>query len=363
MSKLRRCSRWIVAIAGCTLLTCAAPQVLAAESSDAFSRGVQAYAAGHRAEANALLAEAIRLDPHDPRPYYLRALCLARTSHPVEARADLVVAAALEARQPDRYPVEDALAELPVPDRTLLNQFRWRSQTEDLARLLDEGLLPFAARPTPVVRTDAGALRQKVSVPLGRLASSSSLSELASAAVAEPAARAVETGSDPFSDDAAASSPPDRAATPEAARDADPFAEPNSDQSADPLAARDSLTEPQDPFAPAEADSSEPAASGKIPSSKLFGIFRRVVARAAPVPSLDRVREQLPNLPLPGAANQPPAGDDPFGSSVEPAAFSEGEPFGAEPAAGDAVPPSTEGQPTPADTQQPAAMPEEDPFG
>lgn len=379
MSILRRCLRLVVLLTlGYTAAAGRAQSLGAADANDPLSRGAAAYASGDRAQAIDLLADAMRRDPHDPRPYYLRALCLARTGHPVEARADLVVAAALEARSPDRYAVEDSLSQLATTDRTLLNQFRWRAQNEDFARAFDQGLIAFAERPLPAVRTDAGVLRQKTSVPLGSLTKPQTLAELADIAARQPAAVAVETGSNPFSDDPAAHELPTPPVPAAATAAADPFGEPASDAANTP-AETAAAAEPADPFA---GDTGEPVAagagSGKLTSGKLFGILGRAVARATPLPALDRVREQLPDLPVPLPGNPPAAGPtaatpadaspDPFGSDVQgtgsevqPTAFSEDSEFGAEPAADAAQPPAEE-QPA-AEESQPASTPEEDPFG
>jgi hypothetical protein len=360
MSMLRRALRYVVLLAlGFALAEGFHPAVAAAADQDPLSGGATAYAGGKRAEAISLLADAIRRDPHDPRAYYLRALCLARTGHPVEARADLVVAAALEAREPHRYAVDATLADLSKPDRTLLNQFRWRAQSEDFARAFDQGLINFSERPVPTVRTDAGALRQKASVPLGRLTQPITLAELADAAAQQPAAIAVETGSNPFSDDAPAAEQLPAQPPAESTAAADPFGEENADAS--PSTETAAADAPTDPFAGDDATAdAAPAASGKIPSSKLFGILGRVVARSAPVPSLDQVRNQLPNLPVPVPGQQPAAAPsaatpDAFGADVQPAGFDDASDFGPAPAAGDMQPP--------ADEAEPAASTEEDPFG
>lgn len=326
---------------------------------DALARGNQAYATGDRAEAARLFAEAIRHDPHDPRPYYLRALCLARTGHSGDARADLVVAAALESRNPYQYPVAEAIAQLAANDRTLLNQFRWHAQTVDLARAFDQGQIAFADRPEPVVRTDAGVLRQRVSVPLDRLTHSVTLAELTSAAADEAPTVAVETGSNPFSDDtAAAAAPAVEQST--ASSEAPPV---TKAATAAELAEAPAEAAAVDPFALEEPASSEPAAAGKIRSGKLFGILGRALTSAAPVPSLDGLRNQLADLPVPIPGNQPPAEAVPSNSDVQPAAFSEEDPFVAEPATDESQQTPAEAAPPAAAEEQPAEAPEEDPFG
>ncbi len=70
---------------------------------------MQACLAGNTAAAEPLLAQAMRDDPRDPRPYYFRALCLLRQGHPVAARADMLIGAELEARAKNNYPVDESL--------------------------------------------------------------------------------------------------------------------------------------------------------------------------------------------------------------------------------------------------------------
>jgi hypothetical protein len=327
---------------------------------DAIAPGAAAYAAGNRAEAVRLLAEAIQRDPHDPRPYYLRALCLAHAGQADEARADLVVAAALESREPHRYSVAATLGQLPVGDHALLNQFRWHAQTEDFAQAFDQGQLTFAERPEPAVRTDAGVLRQQVALPLDRLAQPISLADLTDAAANRPAAVAIETRSNPFADDPAAQKTPANQHV--VAEELPPHNSPASEPTAtDPSPAQADAAVPTDPFAGADTPTGSDSPTGKIPSGKLLGILQRAVTRAAPLPSLEGVRDQLPSLPgplagnQPGAGNPPAAAETPAGSDVEPAAFSEEDPFG--------QPSPAEEQPPAAEPQEPAAAPEEDPFG
>lgn len=293
----------------------ACPQsAVASGDDDALALGQQAYESGDRAKANQWLSEAIQQDPQDPRPYYLRALCLARAGHPAEARASLVIAAALETRNPDRYSVAATLAQLASKDRALINQFRWRSQSTDVALALDRGEMAFHERPTPAVRTDAGVLRQPFSLPLERLAQATTLADLTAASANQTSTTAIETGSDPFADDSASQTSTD----------------------------------------------GQTAAEGKMPSGKLLGILGRAAASATPLPAFKGLRDQLSALPLPDDADQPaaaghPTDADPFGSDVQPAAFDDEDPFG--------MPPATEDHPAPAGDEQPAAAPDEDPFG
>jgi hypothetical protein len=99
-------------------------------------------------------------------------------------------------------------------------------------------------------------------------------------------------------------------------------------------------------------DDPAPQAGGKLPSGKLIGIVGRALIDSAPVPSLDGLREKLPNVPMPAGAAAPPASEDGFGAEPSIAPTDQSDPF-AEPAEA----PTTEdgsSEPTP---------PEEDPFG
>jgi len=118
-----------------------------------------------------------------------------------------------------------------------------------------------------------------------------------------------------------------------------------------------------DPFALQEPASTESAAAGKIRSGKLFGILGRALTSAAPVPSLEGLRKQLPDLPVPIPGNQPPAEATPSDAGVQHATFDEEDPFGAEPAADQSQQTPAEATPPAEAEEQPAATPEEDPFG
>jgi hypothetical protein len=214
-------------------------------------RGVQAYLAGSNAEAESLLAQAMRDDPRDPRPYYFRALCLLRQDHPIEARADMLVGAELESRADGNYPVGESLRQLPLAQRLWLNEFRWRSGTPTTQTEADASQF---GRP---IATDAAVLRQRVSVRLDQLVRPVSLSELVSASAPRPATTAKEAAAVPAGD----------------------------------------------PF-----DDDQPAApQGKIPSGKLMGILGRALLKSTPVDSLDALRQKAAELPLPGATDATPA--------------------------------------------------------
>src|SRR3972149_494413 len=92
------CFGWVVccAIAG-TSPACAQGWNAA---SMLYGHGVHAFFAGQYAEAEQSLARAIHSHPDDPRPYYFRAMSLLRLGREAEAREDMQLGAAIEARRP-----------------------------------------------------------------------------------------------------------------------------------------------------------------------------------------------------------------------------------------------------------------------
>jgi hypothetical protein len=288
MTVIRRCI-WLVAMVAAARLL---GQPTLAQSPSAavapFERGMQAYLAGDDREAEPLLAQAMRDDPGDPRPYYFRALCLLRQGHPVEARADMLIGAELETRASGAYPVGDALRRLPLAERLTLDEFRWLSGDPSTPSGADAG--QFA----PPIATDAPVLRQRVSVRLDQLVGPVSLNELTSASTLQGVTTAVEAGHSPA---------------------LDPFAD---DHSAAP--------------------------QSKIPSGKLIGILGRALLKSTPVESLDALREKMTGLPLPGAngaapptatddgadAAAAPTDDDPFAEPTPPPAQQQNDRHGTE---------------------------------
>ncbi|MEX2092930.1 MAG: tetratricopeptide repeat protein [Pirellulales bacterium] len=283
---------------------------------DSYGRGVHAYFSGNSAAAEQLFAQAMGEDPNAPRPYYFRALCLLRQGRSDEARSDFMIGATLEARSAGSYPVGKSLERVQGGDRLMLEQYRWRARAAD--GMIDGADAPSSYRTnaamhtvtmnTVTMNTDVGALRQKVSVPLDRLVQPVSLAELANISAEMPAPAAPAAHEDPFADDP------------------------------------------------------RPAAGGKIPSGKLLGILGRAIVEAAPMPSLEGLREQIPGLPAPAASGEAPAADDPFGSdaAVAPATVTRAsdDPFG-EPAPGDDAVESSPAE----SSEPPAEAAEEDPFG
>ena len=286
MTAIRSGSRLMAMVATACLMGMPTLAQSPSASVALLDRGVQAYLAGSNAEAESLLAQAMRDDPRDPRPYYFRALCLLRQDHPIEARADMLIGAELKTRAEGNYPVGESLRQLPLAQRLWLNEFRWRSGTPTTQTDADTGQF---GRP---IATDAAVLRQKVSVRLDQLVRPVSLSELVSASAPRPATTAMEAGAAPVGD---------------------PFAD-------------DQPTAPQ----------------GKIPSGKLMGIVGRALLKSTPVDSLDALREKVADLPLPGAteaapaaatdasAAAAPADDDPFAEPSPPPAVEQHEQQGTE---------------------------------
>jgi len=281
----------VVAAIGATF-ACAAPDSSA--HSTAYGRGLAAYFSGNCAAAEPLFLVAMDEDAQDPRPYYFRGLCLLRQGRGDEARSDFMIAAALEARSRGGYAVGKALERVQGGDRLVLEQYRWQMRTNAVAA--NNSGQPIAARRASLaMHTDVGALRQAVSVPLDRLVEPVSLAELADVAAAAGAAAPI---GNPFTDD------------------------------------------------------QHPVPEGKIRSGKLLGIVGLALMQSAPVPSLDGIREQIPELPLRATNDSPTLTNAEFGAEEDfaPAAenpFSEPAPAAAEPSG----------------SEPPADAVEEDPFG
>lgn len=190
--------------------------------------------------------------------------------------------------------------------------------------------------PRPVIRqeivrqAEIAVLRQKVSMPLDRLVQPVSLAEWRDAATIAP-----------------------QVSTSVAHHSADEISSPTRTAPAAEISQRASATkEVADASTNPFADDPAPQPEGKIPSGKLMGIVGRALFESAPVPSLEGLREKLPNVPVPAGGRAPPVTDDGFGAEPGFAPSDETDPF-AEPAA---APASEE-----SDTE--AATPEEDPFG
>jgi hypothetical protein len=117
---------------------CVATLSLAAASASAqglphanyYEMGVGAYFAGHSCEAEQALSLAIQANAHDPRAYYFRAFSLLRQGRLDEARGDMMLGAQIEATQPQRYAVGNALERVQGSCRLMLEQYRRRARYE-----------------------------------------------------------------------------------------------------------------------------------------------------------------------------------------------------------------------------------------
>lgn len=192
-----------------------------------------------------------------------------------------------------------------------------------------------AIRQEIVRQAELAVLRRKVSMPLDRLVQPVSLAEWRNAATIEPQFSMSTARQSPDALPLPASSAPAAGVSEQASA-----ATPAADTSTNPFA--------DDPAPQPEGK----IPSGKIPSGKLLGIVGRALFESAPVPSLDGLREKLPNVPIPAGGGTPPAADEGFGTEPGFAPTDESDPF-AEPAES---PAADEG---PNET----AAPEEDPFG
>jgi hypothetical protein len=186
------------------------------DASALYGRGVHAYFAGRSNDADAHLSRALALDPDDPRAYYFRALCRMRLGRADEARADMEIGAAIEARHPDRFGVGVSLQRVQGADRLALEKVR--RQARDAARDVQQLDHPQFEP----VNYELQYLYQPVIVPLEeflgsgepRALSAEELEQRAAVSRADamlPLQTARPTTStsepDPFQDDAPAASP------------------------------------------------------------------------------------------------------------------------------------------------------------
>jgi hypothetical protein len=94
-----------------------------------YSQGVHAYFAGRSAQADELMSRALAVDPTDPRAYYFRGLARLRMGRSQDGRTDLQVGASMEAQQPGRFHLGQALERVQGGDRLLLERIRREGQT------------------------------------------------------------------------------------------------------------------------------------------------------------------------------------------------------------------------------------------
>jgi hypothetical protein len=236
-----------------------------------------ALAAGEDAAAANHFELAIRETPADPRAYYLRALCLMRLGQEADAHASLSAGAQWEARQPDRFAIAEVLRIVPKSDRQLIESYRYRAR-------IGESLEPVTLE-DGVVGSKVTVLRDKVSIPLNQLVEPIALSEWLDPD--NSSAEVVPTLGEPL---------PLGSADSEPGPSDNPFVD-------DPEPAISANTHADEAVVPAAFVDEQPA--GKIPASKLMGIFGRVLSRTAPVPSLDGLRDQIPDWAAPTAGDDP----------------------------------------------------------
>jgi len=249
---------------------------------DPYGQGVQAYFSGDTAAAEPMFAEAMSRNLKDPRPFYFHGLSLLRQGRSDEARSDFMIAASLEARSRNAFPVGKSLERVQGADRLLLEQYRWQGRAADGATVSSVAQVNASPGRVPTLPAETRAMRQQLSVPLDRLVQPVSLSELVEMSAQSP----TPTATNPFADD--------------------------------------------HPTAP----------DGKISSGKLMGIVGRALMKSAPVPSLDGLRERIPGLPSSATNDSSVQAEDEFGAEASSPSVGD-DPFG-EPAAEAAVPSESE---------------------
>jgi hypothetical protein len=125
-----------------------------------YGDGVRAYFSGNSRQAEEALSRALESHSQDPRPYYFRALSLLRLGRTAEARGDMMVGAAMEAQQPNRYAVGKSLERVQGYDRLLLERFRREARADARTQRPAGG----AAQASAI--DDSGALRRRTVIPL-----------------------------------------------------------------------------------------------------------------------------------------------------------------------------------------------------
>jgi hypothetical protein len=280
-------SSWV--LAGFVLFACltasSSAQSPAAATSDPYRTGVLAYFSGDDAAAEQWLAEAAARDPKDPRPVYFHGLSLLRQGRRDEACSNFMVAASLESRSRNSYPVGKSLERVQGADRLLLEKFRWQARSAEPAIVGNPATSAVTPGRYSFSPAEQRALRQPATPPLDRSVQPASLSELVDASPATTIA--TDNPTNPFADDPASASP------------------------------------------------------GKLSSGKLIGIVGRALMQSAPVPSLDALRDHIPiDLPIPADDVAPAQADFDFGSESS-APSADEDPF-AEPATNDREPNNTQ---------------------
>jgi tetratricopeptide (TPR) repeat protein len=254
--------RFVVGCAAALAATLCVSTVIAqhpSSGSDLYGRGVDAYFSGSSAEAEQFLGQAIAQLPDDPRPYYFRALALLRAGRSDEARSDMETGAALEARRPKQFAIGMALERVQGSDRLLLEQFRRQGRSAAASQRDEQIRGRYDQR---VESDDSRLLREPT-------ASSQTIQR-------QPVPATTSSAGNPFADEA-------------------PKPQPQVERPSDPFATGDG-------GAAAKPQSGPSATAGKVPSSKLLGVLGRVLGKSVPLPSVEGLRNKLPQTtPTPGS--------------------------------------------------------------
>ncbi|MEX0612826.1 MAG: hypothetical protein WD738_16055 [Pirellulales bacterium] len=135
------------------------------QATNLYSQGVHNYFAGRFSDAESSLSRAIGVNDDDPRFYYFRAFSRLRLGRDYEARLDMAAGAALEATHLNRYAVGTALQRVQGSHRLLLEQFRRDARS----RAASTGAQVAEQQAEQMTVRDAGALRERVIIPLNEL--------------------------------------------------------------------------------------------------------------------------------------------------------------------------------------------------
>jgi hypothetical protein len=268
----------IVALAAASFASQLQPSIAA----DFYIDGVNDYFSGRACAAENRLSQAMDADAQDPRVYYFRALSLLRQGRVAEARGDMMVGAAIEAKQPRRFAIGSALERVQGPDRLLLEKYRREARQSSVTQASATTPANSPTRnPNPPVtnRTfrerDADVLRQERYVPLEEL--------LRPGAPRMVEAAPIETRptSAPLTPPQSAAAPPvvsapaeepaaEQPSTAPAAGEANPFGDDPAGSAAEP-AAPPTLTPATPPQTETPAESTPPATPPADSGDNPFG--------------------------------------------------------------------------------------------
>jgi hypothetical protein len=185
-------------------------QSMPSDPGQYYTQGVHAFFAGRSSQADDLLSRALAIDPNDPRAYYFRGLARLRMGRGNEARTDMQIGASIEAQQPGRFSIGQALERVQGGDRLLLERYR-REGAAGAANIRAER---DRIRYEQVVQREADVLYRSGSLPLDQITSGSGVPALRfrprtppepawslSTFRSSPPATTPGTSDDPFPDD------------------------------------------------------------------------------------------------------------------------------------------------------------------